>query len=90
MSSQISIEDLRFIISKQYSSNKYSSISSSYLNTLLKYTSDLRSMSGKEYYDIMMDASQDIMQKSSGIPAKQMLGKDDMLYYDITKEFKLL
>jgi len=87
MSLQITIEDLRYIVAQQYKSKDTSD--KSYLNLLLRYINNIRSLSGKDYYNYMYNTGEETM-RSSGIPKRKSMNRDDMLYYDTTNKFRSL
>jgi len=88
MSSQITIEDLRYIVSQQYKSKD---ATETYFNSLLRYANNITSLTGKDYYDTIYNTSDyiaDEATRSTGIPSRHPINTEDMLYYDKTFRFK--
>ena len=92
MSTQITIEDLRYVVAQQYKP-KAGSGGNEYANTFWKYMNNLRSLTGKDYYDWFYNTSDMIYDETSrttGIPSRRPMGVEDMLYYDISNKFRVL
>lgn len=91
MSSQITIEDLRYIVAQQYKPKEGSSASSRYMNQFWRYVNNARAFSAKDAYGWLYDTSDDIYNEAmrpTGIPYGRQLGREDILYYDETNKFR--
>lgn len=87
MSTQITIEDLRYIISQQY---KPKAGTESQLSSLLKTANGLWNTSSKGYADWFYNTSMHVADESlrtSGIPRRKPLGYDELAYYDPSKKY---
>ena len=87
MASQITIEDLRYIVSQQY---KPKDGASSQSNSYLKTASRLWNTTSRDYASWFYDFSEyaaDESLRTSGIPRRRALTKDEMTYYDTTEKY---
>jgi hypothetical protein len=88
MASQITIEDLRYIISQQYKPK--SGTSSSQLNSYLNAANSLWNTSSQDYagwfYDFSAYAA-DESSRTSGVPRRRALSIDELAYYDPTAKY---
>jgi hypothetical protein len=88
MSSQITIEELRYIVSQQYKP-KTGGVGSQF-DSFLKMANGLWNTSSKDYANWFYDSTANIADESlrtSGIPRRKALGYDELAYYDPTQKY---